>query len=425
MRVLHVVKTSDGALWAARQAAELTRRGIEVHVAVPSSRGEAMGEWRRSGAHIHVCPLDFPARAPWRWSAACRAARRLVSAVEPDLIHSHFVGTTLLLRQALGRDHEIPRVFQVPGPLHLEHWPFRKMELATAGRNDFWIGTSKYIVDAYLKAGVPAGRVFLSYHGGSALDIPAGRTGALRRRLGISAHEFVVGNANFMYPPKTYLGQKTGIKCHEDVIDALRLVLNRRSDVVGVLIGGVFGNGRWYEERLRLRARAAAGDRIRMPGYLPGPQIAESWADFDCAVHVPLSENCGGVIDPLRAGVPTIAARVGGLPEVVRDGVTGRTVRGGHPAELATAILDVLQNLQHYRRLAANGTSLVRGMFDVRRTAGEVCAVYRHLMDPACPRPDEFDCSTFLNRIADSSEYVTHSRECQPSCTGGNPFPQR
>jgi hypothetical protein len=48
----------------------------------------------------------------------------------------------------------------------------------------------------------------------------------------------IVGNANFMYPPKWYLGQRIGLKAHEDVIDALGLVTKQRSDVLGVLIGG-------------------------------------------------------------------------------------------------------------------------------------------------------------------------------------------
>jgi glycosyltransferase involved in cell wall biosynthesis len=395
MRVLHVVKTSDGALWAARQAAELVKRGVEVHVAVPSPQGSAMEEWRRSGARIHICGLDFPARAPWRMSAACRAARRLVSGVQPDVIHSHFVGTTLLLRYALGRNQEIPRVFQVPGPLHLEHWPYRTLELASAGPNDFWIGSSRYIVNAYLAAGVPRAKVFLSYHGGSASPIRTARTGILRRRLGISDGQLIVGNTNFIYPPKPYLGQKIGIKCHEDVIDALGMVLKRRSDVVGVLIGGVFGHAPWYEKRLRAQARDAGNGRIRMPGALSYSEIAAMWSDFDCAVHVPLSENCGGVVEPLLASVPTIAARVGGLPEVVRDGVTGKIVPCRRPQELAAAILEVLQDLKRYREMAANGRVLVQAMFDVRRTAGEVLGIYRHLLDHNFQRPEEFDTKYF------------------------------
>jgi glycosyltransferase involved in cell wall biosynthesis len=403
MRVLHVVKTSEGALWAAREVAELVARGVDVHVALPSLEGAAMPEWRRSGAHLHVCPLDLPTRAPWRMADACRAARRLVDAAQPDLIHSHFVGNTLLLRTALGKRHPVPRVFQVPGPLHLEHRPFRALDLASAGPRDYWVGTSQFIVDAYRRAGAPDGRVFLSYHGGSASNPSVERTGWLRRRLGIGDREYVVGNANYMYPPRAWLGQKTGIKCHEQVIDALGMVLKKRSDVAGVLIGGVFGRGHWYEQRLRERARIGGGGRIHMPGYMNGGEIAASWADFDCAVHIPLSENCGGVLEPLLAGVPTIAARVGGLPELVRDGATGKTVRGSDPAELAAAILEVLDRLPEYRALAANGRALAGAMFDVRRTAGEVLAIYRHMLNSACPPPSPFDGAALLDRIASTT----------------------
>ena len=396
MRVLHVVKTSEGAVWAARQAGELVRRGVEVHAAIPSFRGAAVSEWRRSGARLHICDLDFPARAPWRLPEVSRAARRLVDVVEPDLIHSHFVGNTLMLRHALGSRYRIPRVFQVAGPLHLEHRAFRALDLAGAGADDYWIGSSKYVTQLYLRAGAPQERVFLSYHGGSASRPDSTRRGLLRLSLGISSREYVVGNANYMYPPRTYLGQRTGIKSHEQVIDALAIVVHRRQDVVGVLIGGEFGGGCRYEKMLRERARSAAGGRIRMPGRLSGQQIAAFWPDFDCAVHVPQSENCGGVLEPLLAGVPTVAARVGGLPELVQDEVTGKTVGGSDPAEVAEAILQVLGALDRYRAMAACGRSLARAMFDVRRTAGEVAAIYRHILNPACPRPAEFDSSAPL-----------------------------
>jgi len=404
MRVLHVVKTSDGAVWAAREVAELVRLGVDVHVALPALEGAAMGEWRRSGARLHLCPLDLPARSPWRLAAACRDARMLVDTVAPDLIHSHFVGNTLLLRMALGKRHPVPRVFQVPGPLHLEHRPFRALDLATAGRRDYWIGTSQFIVNAYARAGAPAGRVFLSYHGGSASKLSVERTGSLRRRLGIADHELVVGNANYMYPPRAWLGQKTGIKCHEQVIDALAIVLEKRKDVAGVLIGGVFGKGHWYEQQLRALARSAGGGRIHMPGYMNGNEIADAWADFDCAVHIPLSENCGGVLEPLLAGVPTIAARVGGLPELVRDDATGKTVRGSDPAELAAAILEVLDRIGEYRALAANGRVLAGAMFDVRRTAAEVFDIYRHMLNSTCPPPAPFDGAALLDSLAVTSE---------------------
>ena len=82
--------------------------------------------------------------------------------VRPDLIHSHFVSTTLVARLALGRDHATPRLFQVAGPLHLEHPTFRALDLATAGPRDGWIATCRWTADAYRRLGIPPSRVWCS-----------------------------------------------------------------------------------------------------------------------------------------------------------------------------------------------------------------------------------------------------------------------
>ena len=145
MRVLHVVKTSDGASWAASQAEVLVRSGVEVHVALPSDQGRTVAAWRRAGAHIHIADLSLPLSRPHQIAETLKRTRRLVDEVQPDIIHSHFVTTTLTLRLALGRNHRIPRVYQVAGPLHLEHWHTRQADLRTAGEADYWIASSRCI----------------------------------------------------------------------------------------------------------------------------------------------------------------------------------------------------------------------------------------------------------------------------------------
>src|ERR1039458_7682398 len=163
MRILHVVKTSDGAAWAANQAAVLVRSGIEVHVALPRAEGRTLEAWRWSGATIHIADLSLPVRHPGQLATVARNARRLVDEVQPDLIHSHFVTTTLTLRLALGKHHRIPRVFQVAGPLHLEHWHSRRADLLTAGEPDYWIGSSQCINEHYRRGGISPSRVFLRF----------------------------------------------------------------------------------------------------------------------------------------------------------------------------------------------------------------------------------------------------------------------
>jgi glycosyltransferase involved in cell wall biosynthesis len=396
MRVLHAVKTSEGALWAAFQARELMRRGVEVHVALPSPAGAAVSHWEKAGCRIHIADLSLPVVDPWRLPAARRAAQRLVDEVRPDLIHSHFVSTTMLLRLALGKSHPTPRILQVPGPLHLEHAVCRRSEIGVAGTGDFWIASSRCILRHYREAGVAPERVFLSYYGTDQSQVESRPGGFLRKRLRIDPGSLIVGDASYMYRPKYALGQFRGVKDHETLIDALGIVIRSRARVIGVLIGGAWGHAQRYEQALRRRAAEAGNGRLLMPGAWEHDWVTRSWPDFDCAVHVPLSENCGGVVEPLLAGVPTVAGQVGGLPEVVLNGLTGKLAPAGQPRKIAEAILEVLDDLDRYRAMAADGRALVREMFDVRRTAGEVLEVYRHILDPSRERPAEFDSSLFI-----------------------------
>ena len=396
MRILQIIKTGDGAKWAVDQVRELCGLGIEVHVAIPTLDGRLADDWRRSGATLHAADLDLPVRQPWRLVQRMRRVRDLVDRIAPDLIHSHFFGPTLVMRYALGADHPVPRLFQVPGPLHLEHRLYRSWELSTAGPRDFWVPSSRYIRGLYRRAGVSPDRLFLSYYGNERTEVEASRS-TIREELGIGTDALVVGNINYMYPPKYYLGQTKGLKRHEDVIDALGLALEQRSDLYGVLIGGQWGAGNAYEQRLRRRAQRAAGGRILMPGRLEYGRAGDAWAGFDLAIHVPTSENCGGVVEPLLAAVPVVASRTGGLPELVIDQVTGRLVEDGEPRRLAGVIEEVLDDLPRYREMASTGRRLVKEMFDVRRTAAEIAAVYRHLTDDSPYVPPEFDSKAFVN----------------------------
>jgi glycosyltransferase involved in cell wall biosynthesis len=93
--------------------------------------------------------------------------------------------------------------------------------------------------------------------------------------------------------------------------------------------------------------------------------------------------------------VPVIAARVGGLPEVVFEGVTGQLVSPGKVEELSTAISVALNQLDTIRESAVRGAALVSTMFDSARTAQEVAGIYGHVSNGS-PRPPHFDSQAFV-----------------------------
>jgi glycosyltransferase involved in cell wall biosynthesis len=294
--------------------------------------------------------------------------------VRPDVIHSHFVSTTLVARLALGRTHTVPRIFQVPGPLHLEHGPSRRLDLATAGAGDHWIGTCRWTEAEYLRRGVPRARVFHSHYGIEPARWRLPRSGGFRRERGIAATAPLAGMVAYMYRPRWALGHRRGVKGHEDFLDACARVARACGGARAVVVGGPWAGAVRYERRLWARARAVCGPAIDFAGVRA--DVPAVYADLDVAVHPSLSENCGGAVESLAAACPTVATAVGGLPDVVVDGETGWLVPPRDPERLAAAILEAFADPVEARRRARAGQELVARLFSVERTAAEVAAIY-------------------------------------------------
>ena len=375
LRVLHLLKTGTGGTWAVRQVRELVALGVEVHVCAP--RGPRTQEYKQVGAVVHVDDVAATPAHPTKWWGRIRRCAELVRAVKPAIVHSHFVATTLTMRLALSAV-PVARVFQVPGPLHLEYGPFRRLDVVSAGQHDWWIASCEWTRRAYLRSGVEPSRVFLAYYGLDSEWFDASPTGGLRRELGIDDARPLVGMIAHMYPPKRYLGQRQGLKGHEDLIDAVALCAEQVPDLLCVIVGGAWGDGRGYEERVRRYAAARCGERVVFLG--PRNDIARIYADLDVAVHPSHSENLGGAAESMSVGVPTVATSVGGFPDLIEDGVTGWLVPARNPVALATAIVQAIADPDASRDRACKGQEVARRLLDVRTTAADVAAAYRAIL---------------------------------------------
>lgn len=374
MKCLHLLKTSVGASWALRQIRELVACGVDIHVALPDG-GPLVGRYSEVGATEHLLQTDFPIRAPWNFPVLAGRFHQLVDEIKPDIIHSHFVGTTLTMRLALGRNHVIPRVFQVPGPLHLEYRLFRAAEIATSGMVDHWIGSCQWTCNRYRQSGIDNSRIFLSYYGTDINMFQCRPTGSLRKELGVDGLTKIIGMVAYMYAPKKYLGQRRGLKGHEDLIDAIAICQERIRDLLCVIVGGAWNNESSYERALHDYARQKCGDSVVFLGTRH--DVPDLYADFNVVAHPSHSENVGGAAESLLLGVPTIATRVGGFPDIVRDGVTGWLVPPNDPTMLAEAIMNALNCPLDAHKRAQTGQQLAREFFDVRRTATEIADIYK------------------------------------------------
>lgn len=378
MKVLHLVKTSVGASWALRQMRELVKKGVEVHAAIPPD-GPLIPHYNAAGIVVHPFQFDFPIRNLQKFPAFAKDLKRLVAQLKPDIIHSHFVGTTLTMRLSLGKRHSIPRIFQVPGPLHLENRPFRWGEIVTSGPRDYWIGSCQWTINRYIESGIAKNRVFLSYYGVDLKDFTLIEpTGKLRKELNIDSKTPLVGMVAYMYAPKRYLGQRRGIKGHEDLIDALAKCKQSVRGLKGIFVGGAWGNAGDYERSVYAYGKKKLEDAALFLGTRT--DVTQLYPDLDIAVHPSHSENVGGACESLLMGIPTIATNVGGLPDVVIPGKTGWLVPPGNPERLSQAILEVLSSPSYAKGLALNGQQCVQKMMDVSKNALEILQIYEGIL---------------------------------------------
>jgi glycosyltransferase involved in cell wall biosynthesis len=378
MKVLHVVKTSVGALWVYHQVRVLCSLGINVTVGLPSGTEGLAPRYKEAGATVIAANLNFGAQHPGGLLRSVAASRQLVAQAEPDLIHVHHVGSALAMRFALGKRSRIPRLFQVPGPLHLEHRVFARLETWPAGPPDYWIATCRWTREKYLKLGIPSQRVFLSYAGTDLKPFTGVRSGRLRKELGISAEVPLVGMIAYMYAPVWFLGQRQGLKGHEDFIAALKIARQSRPDLRGVIVGGPWGDSAWYEARLRRLGASMCGESLAFVGYRSDVPVI--YPDLDLAVVASHSENCGGAVEPLLSGVPVVATNVGGLPDLIEDRRTGWLVPPGNPEALARAMLEAVTNREDARRRAAQGGERARCLFDVERVGRQIAGFYEQVL---------------------------------------------
>ena len=377
IRALHLVKTSVGATWALRQVRELVKLGVDVHVGLPAG-GPLVPKYADVGATVHTLEVDFPVKRPLRFGPIKRGVRALVDAVKPDIIHCHHVGSALTARLALGKKHPIPRLFQVPGPLHLEHAFFRQAEIRTAGPRDYWMGSCRWTNTRYEKSGISPDRLFLSYYGVDVEAFVPREPGKLRRELGLGPDTKIVGMIAYMYAPKAYLGQTRGLKGHEDLFDAFAIVAKDDPSLRCVIVGGPWNGAVGYERRVKEYARRVCGDKVIFLGTRT--DVPDLYPDIDVVCCPSHSENVGGAAESLMLAVPTIASDVGGFPDLVKHGETGWLVPAKDPPRLAAAIREALSDLDKARAMARRGQDLARVLFDVRRCAPEVLWAYEKIL---------------------------------------------
>ena len=147
-----------------------------------------------------------------------------------------------------------------------------------------------------------------------------------------------------------------------------------------VLIGSEGETG----TRAELEALASAGsvaDRLTFTG--PRGDVPRLLAGLDVLIHLPSDEAFGlALAEAMAAGLPTVATRIGGCREVVREGVTGLLVEPNDGAALSAALAFLLDPVEGPARRAAMGLAgraVVEAEFTRERQVERLLALYQEV----------------------------------------------
>ena len=180
------------------------------------------------------------------------------------------------------------------------------------------------------------------------------------------------------------VGRLVPKKGFADLIEAVRILVSSGVDVEVELAGD-------GDDRERLIAqidRLGLTDRIRLLGPLTQAEVRDllERSDVFAAPCIEASDgNIDGlptvILEAMACGTPVVATAVSGLPEVVRDGVTGLLLPPGDPTELAVALRRIALGEVDTVALSRGARSLIEEHFDSRAQA-EVLAAWQ-----SGPRP--------------------------------------
>src|SRR5262249_33733187 len=184
--------------------------------------------------------------------------------------------------------------------------------------------TSRYLADEVVRLGIPREQVRVVYP--SACWLTSSAPPAQRQ---VMDRVVILNVANY----RACKGQ--------DVM--IRALAQMRCQHVSVeFVGSPCREPEYAEYLLRLALDLRVSERVRLRGWLQGSELDRAYRGADIFVFPSRYEALGmALLEAMSRSLPVVASRVGGIPEVVRDGIDGVLVPPGNSATLAVALDDM------------------------------------------------------------------------------------
>jgi glycosyltransferase involved in cell wall biosynthesis len=381
LRVIARLNVGGPALHVAYLTAGLAQRGYETTlVAGTIARGEESMSFVADEQNVRIEPLDELHReiSPIRDLRAIVRLAQLIRRERPTILHTHTAkaGAVGRIAALLARDARPPIVVHTfHGHVlrgyfgRITSFGFRTLERWLARMTTSLIAVSPEVRDDLVALHVAPAEKFTVVRLGidlaSRVDNDDAQRRETRRQMGLSEDAFVVG----------WVGRMTAVKRTDAVVRTLQTLVGSGVDAYLVLVGD--GPDRASLERYAHDLGVIK--RCLFLGYQE--DVARFYDAMDVLILPSINEGTPvSVIEALAAARPAVATRVGGIPDVVRDGVDGFLVDSADPEELAARLGELASDPELRARMGSAGRDRVVERYAVQRLVDDVDALYRSLL---------------------------------------------
>ena len=321
------------------------------------------GEWAGEVTEIGV-PVVALHRVPGFHPSLGRRIAALAAEHHASVLHCHQYSPFVYGRIATLLKPSLGLVFTEHGRLS-DAPPSAKRTIANAMFSRFSgavVAVSEDLKTYMVAEGFQEGRVDVIHNGiDPGVRPTSSDRNTARRLLGLADGAFVVGTA----------ARLDAVKDLPTLVQAVGVVASRRPGVELVIVGD-------GEERRAIEAAASAAgcaDRVHLVGYRP--DVRRLLPAFDVYANSSISEGISlTILEAMAAGVPVVATRVGGTPEVILDGLTGLLVESRSVAEMASAVGLLASEPGRRQQLASAGRIRVEECFGLDRMVASYAREY-------------------------------------------------
>ncbi|MDI6793427.1 MAG: glycosyltransferase family 4 protein [bacterium] len=299
---------------------------------------------------------------------------RLIRKEKPDIVHTHTAKAGTLGRAAacLARAPIIVHTFHG----HVFHSYFSPLktkifiliEKALAGISRKIITVSQKQKEEILGYGIGDPDKVISIPLGLELnrflDLKSIK-GRLRKELGLSDQEILIGIIARLVP----------VKDHSCFLSAAKIITRKHPEARFLVVGDGELRGRLESQTKELGLK----DQVIFLGFRP--DLDRIYADLDVVVLSSLNEGLPvAVIEAMASGLPVVATRVGGVVDLVEDGVTGRLVPPEDPEALAGGIIELLADPARRNKMGRLGRKKVYPSLSAERLVRDIENLYEDLI---------------------------------------------